>query len=291
MTPTELDVPLSPSAEQIRRRMFASVRRGFDPDQVRDYLEQIAEQVEKLEKDLKGVRLQAETAKTEARNSASRSPQATEAQGSQDPYEDLSARMAGLLRSADEQAQRILRESKEESATVLAQARGEADRVRTDAQARAEQARAEGEQALRRAREEADRALSGLASRREVMIGQLQQMQSRLLDVARELETAIDRTDVTTELPEMPSISPSSAPTSATTASGSTGSAIQDAEPADPQAPPSPSASSSGNDPVDPRYEDLWSGGSAESVDLNLADLGDLDLNLGEESSGEGRRS
>ena len=74
MTPTELDVPLSPSAEQIRRRMFASVRRGFDPDQVRDYLEQIAEQVEKLEKDLKGARLQTEAAKAEARSVTSQAP-------------------------------------------------------------------------------------------------------------------------------------------------------------------------------------------------------------------------
>jgi cell division initiation protein len=287
MTPTELDVPLSPSAEQIRRRMFASVRRGFDPDQVRDYLEQIAEQVEKLEKDLKGARLQTEAAKADARGVASQSPSATAPQASQDPYENLSVRMAGLLRSADEQAQRILRESKEEAATVLAQARGEADRVRTDAQARAEQARAEGEQALRRAREEADRALSGLASRREVMIGQLQQMQSRLLDVARELETAIDRTDATTELPEMPSISSSSTPTSATTASGSTTPTAEDA----PQTPPSPSAGPAGDAPVDPRYEDLWSASGGDTVDLNLADLGDLDLNLGEESSGEGRRS
>ena len=32
----DLDLPLLPSAEQIRRREFATVRRGYDPDQVRE---------------------------------------------------------------------------------------------------------------------------------------------------------------------------------------------------------------------------------------------------------------
>ena len=34
---SDLDLPLLPSAEQIRRRQFATVRRGYDPDQVHDY--------------------------------------------------------------------------------------------------------------------------------------------------------------------------------------------------------------------------------------------------------------
>ena len=48
---TDIDLPFLPSAAQIRRREFASVRRGYDPDQVRDYLFQVAEQVETLEQD------------------------------------------------------------------------------------------------------------------------------------------------------------------------------------------------------------------------------------------------
>ena len=36
MSATELDLPLLPSAEQIRRREFATIRRGYDPEQVRD---------------------------------------------------------------------------------------------------------------------------------------------------------------------------------------------------------------------------------------------------------------
>src|SRR5436190_7505357 len=49
----DLDLPLLPSAEQIRRREFATVRRGYDPDQVREYLQGVAGQVETLERELR----------------------------------------------------------------------------------------------------------------------------------------------------------------------------------------------------------------------------------------------
>ena len=50
---SDLDLPLLPSAEQIRRRKFATVKRGYDPDQVHEYLNQVAIQVETLETDLR----------------------------------------------------------------------------------------------------------------------------------------------------------------------------------------------------------------------------------------------
>src|SRR4029453_7511742 len=49
----DLDLPLLPSAEQIRRREFATGRRGYDPDQVREYLQGVAGQVETLERELR----------------------------------------------------------------------------------------------------------------------------------------------------------------------------------------------------------------------------------------------
>nr|MBA3690827.1 DivIVA domain-containing protein [Actinomycetota bacterium] len=36
MPAPELDLPLLPSADQIRRREFATIRRGYDAEQVRD---------------------------------------------------------------------------------------------------------------------------------------------------------------------------------------------------------------------------------------------------------------
>ena len=44
MSATNLDLPVLISADQIRRREFVTIRRGYDPDQVRAYLEQLADQ-------------------------------------------------------------------------------------------------------------------------------------------------------------------------------------------------------------------------------------------------------
>ena len=58
MPTSDLDMPLLPSAEQIRRREFATVRRGYDPQQVRAYLTSIANQVGTLEQELSQLRLE-----------------------------------------------------------------------------------------------------------------------------------------------------------------------------------------------------------------------------------------
>ena len=57
MPTSDLDMPLLPSAEQISRREFATVRRGYDPQQVRAYLTSIATQVGTLERELSQLRL------------------------------------------------------------------------------------------------------------------------------------------------------------------------------------------------------------------------------------------
>ena len=183
MSSTDLDLPLLPSAEQVRRREFATIRRGYDPDQVRDYLAQVSAQIETIEHELRQTRLSAEAATTVAPE-----PQAPQA----DPYEQFAKRMAGLLATADREAARLVEEASAESGRMIDEARTEADRIRVDAQARAEEARQEGSEFLQRAQQEADRVLSTLSSRREELVSQLQSMQSRLLGVASELELVID---------------------------------------------------------------------------------------------------
>jgi hypothetical protein len=75
---------------------------------------------------------------------------------------------------------------------MVNEARTEADRIRVDAQARAEEARQQGNEFLEKAKAEADRVLVGLSARRQDMVQQLQDMQARLLGVAKDLEIAID---------------------------------------------------------------------------------------------------
>jgi DivIVA domain-containing protein len=236
MSPTELDLPLLPSAEQIRRREFATIRRGYDPDQVRDYLQQIATQVETLEAALREARLELA--------SADRVVTVTEPEPQEDPYEKLAKRIAELIRAADTEADRIVTDAKAEATRSVSEARSDADRIRVDAQARAEEARQSGNEVLENARIEAERVLSGLSARRETLVTQLQAMQEKLLGVAADLENAIDEHDERTAGP-------------ARTGSERRG----------------PHGSS---DPVDPRYEDLWT--SADASPLNLEDLGSIDL-------------
>lgn len=179
MSATHLDLPVLMSADQIRRREFVAVRRGYDPSQVRDFLAQVADQVQQLEAMLREARLEADAAVRAA------------SQPKLDPYEQLASRVAAILRTVDEEAERIRREARAEAERILAEARDDADRIRTDAQVRADEMRAEAEAALREARERADRTIAGLATKREELVEQLAAMQERLVGVARELESTI----------------------------------------------------------------------------------------------------
>jgi DivIVA domain-containing protein len=251
MSAAELDLPLLPSAEQIRRREFATIRRGYDPEQVRDYLKQVAAQVETLEGQLREARLEMESAHqpaTAAETPAEPQPEPQpEPAPAADPYEQLAGRLSELIRAADGQAKKILTEAQAEATRQMTEARAEADRVRTDAQSQAEEARQHGDEVLHQAKAEAERVLSTLSSRREHLVEQLQQMQSRLLGVAQELESALGEDDVDDEFMTDP---PTSSPQT------------EDA------------------DVVDPRYEDLWV--STETEAMKMTDLPSIDIDFGD---------
>lgn len=253
MPTSDLDMPLLPSAEQISRREFATVRRGYDPQQVRAYLTSIATQVGTLERELSQLRLEAGSA---AARSEPRSEQSTEraktpapgpAAPSADHYEALSKRFATLIEVADQEAERILENARSDAARTLDEATSEADRIRVDAQAHAEEARQQGTDLLERAKTESDRLLSGLADRRRGLVEQLQEMQGKLIAVAGDLagpiEDAVRADAEDADLVEM----------------------SDDADDADA--------------PVDPRYEDLW---VSTEGSLQLPDLASIDLDFDE---------
>ena len=166
MSTTNLDLPILISAEQIRRREFVTIRRGYDPDQVRGYLEQLADQIELMRVLLRDAQAEAQTA-----------VRRTIAQPRQDPYQQLGERVASVIREADQVAETIKTEAHRDAELVTRDARAEADRLRTDAQAKAEDARSQAETALRAAREEADRTIAGLSTRRDALVDHLASMQ------------------------------------------------------------------------------------------------------------------
>lgn len=255
----DLDLPLLPSAEQIRQRRFATVWRGYDLDQVNDYLVQVAAQVETLEAELrerrmKPVREQRPIAPTPGETLAAHVAAEGVASAGGDPFDRLSARFAEVLRSADSEADRLVREATEEAASILEKARTEADRIRVDAQARAEEARQQGGEALAKAREEAERILGGLAERRESLVGQMHEMQSRLLSVAKELDVAADEGAEPAGLGGLAA------------GFGMRAEAEQDAD---------------ADDPLDPRYEDLW---VTRETSVDIPDLASIELDFDDDA-------
>jgi len=242
MSFTDVDLPVLASPEQIRRREFVTTRRGYDPDQVREYLGQLARQVERMEKTIRGAQLEAESNVHAQPRSA-------------DAYEELASRLAGLVRTADEEAERIRRQAEEEAERTLREARADADRIRLDAQSKAEEARDAAERALEDARERADRTIAGLDLRRNTLTEQLSAMQARLLTVAKDLESAIDRRDETVTITDVAEEAP------------------RVAEPV--EVAPRPETPAGGG------FEELWVG--AEAMDIGIPDIPPLDLRWDDE--------
>ncbi len=185
-------LPPPPSAEQIRRREFATIRRGYDPEQVRTYLSSVADQIELLERELNQLRLEASSAAARNDQMADPATASSPAPPAEDPYEALSKRFAGLIETADHEAQAILENAKSEAKRALDEARSEADRIKVDAQAHAEEGRQEVADLLERATTEADRVLSTLAERRRSLATQLEEMRGKLIAMAEDLAPPIE---------------------------------------------------------------------------------------------------
>jgi DivIVA domain-containing protein len=271
MPAARLDHPVLMSAEQIRRREFVTTRRGYDPDQVRGYLVEVADQIDVMASMIREARMEAEAAMTSA--SARPAPPTPQ----EDPYERLATRVASVIREADATADRLRVEGTREAERVLGEARQDADRIRLDAQASAEQARADAQRTLEQARERADRTVSGLASRRQAVVDQLAEMQERLLGVARELESTIE---IAPNLGELAGLEADAA-RAETNGTPSANGAPESRGPGDRAVPPAPAIVTleDAGDLDDPAYEDLWDG--TEAIRLEVPDIPPLDLSWG----------
>jgi DivIVA domain-containing protein len=296
MSATNLDLPVLISPEQIRRREFVTIRRGYDPDQVRDYMEQLANQVQLMQSLLREACQEAEAAIR-----ANERPRV-------DPYEELARRVSGVIREADAAAEQIRTGALGDAERMTEEARTDADRIRTDAQARAEDARASAEAAVAQARAEADRTIAGLAARRGALVEQLATMQERLIAVAHDLERTIEIDGPETPAAEIEAPSPADAtkaddleatieaPTASVAPTDAPADIPEMPSPAaevvidvtdgdDPQAPASSAPGGAGAEELfaeldDPAYEELWEG--TQAMRLEMPDIPPLDLDWGD---------
>ncbi|HEU4354068.1 MAG TPA: DivIVA domain-containing protein [Actinomycetota bacterium] len=301
---TDLDLPVLMNPDHIRRREFVAIRRGYDPAQVREFLERVADQVQEMQDLIRDARLEADAATRAA------SPRV-------DPYATLAERIAGVIKAADDEAERSRRGAAAEAEQIVAEARAVAERLRVDAEADAAETRATAEAELRDAREQAHRAIASLSTRREILIEELASMQERLVGVARDLGSTISH-------PEPADVEPMDAESEAFLArSRSEAFAPQTEQPVEPpeqpaagaverpaiegEEPPAdeaterpdgsdrtivlgeasteadegPPGEPEGSGTAEPSFEGVWAG--AETSPLDLPDLPPLDLDWGED--------
>src|SRR4051812_7813366 len=98
MSILDMDVTTPRGAGSVRTREFATVRKGYDPDQVRSYLDQLSAWIEDLQTDLAEARAEA----TMAARTARAEPAPAPAPPQEDPYAALGSRVADVIRSAEE---------------------------------------------------------------------------------------------------------------------------------------------------------------------------------------------
>src|SRR4051812_33038176 len=210
MSILDMDVTTRRDAGSVRTREFATVRKGYDPDQVRAYLDQLSAWIEDLETDLAEARAQASMAARTFRQERETPAPAAPAAPQEDPYAALGSRLADVIRTAEEHAQRVRQEAdasaerhveearqealkmrrraQEDSEALRQAAEDQAEVTRRSAQEEADRARDEAANALEAARVEAERTVASLSERRNALAAELQSTRSRLLGIVTQLE-------------------------------------------------------------------------------------------------------
>ncbi len=175
---------------------FKTVKRGFDQNQVTDYITRLNERVRSHERQVRQLRQESEQIKRE-RDAALReraellqqASSATEDEGADRArYEQLSHRVTKILSGLDREVERIRAEAEAEAKQILEHARSEAYRVSREA----EDARVAATRAAQRATKRAERSVSEMEARRGEVLKELRTTCSGFLEVVQNLAASID---------------------------------------------------------------------------------------------------
>jgi uncharacterized membrane protein YqiK len=198
------------TSEQVRERarggVFARSLRGYDIEDVNVFLVTIANQMEAAE----------HRPPPETRAAAVRSAANVPVADQSDPYERLAERVAGMLRSADKEAERLVEDARAEAERSSIEARIEAERLRAEAEAAVEEARRQAEEILRKAKADAEESTSSLTTQRDALLGELREAQTKLLGAARMLAAGAE--ELVGEPSELPASALPDAPSAGTEA-------------------------------------------------------------------------
>src|SRR5580700_6184728 len=130
----------------IARHSFAIVRRGFDPDEVRSYLQSVSRSLEGLEE--REQELRAAVAEAEERAAHPVVDEAT-------LTASLGQHSAQILRHAHDEAAKIVAQAQEGAATLLREAQAQANEIQAQSEGASAERVAEAELMVANARQEA----------------------------------------------------------------------------------------------------------------------------------------
>lgn len=199
--------PSQPSA--VGSASFSVGRRGFDQNEVRDFLRMVAAEMARLQEREKFLERELRSAQTRAISEpgALTEEMVTELLGEETARIITAAREAALqIRDrAEETAGRLMREASDDASRIRQEAEIDAQRVRSDAaddaRAEIEMARQQGTDMVNEARQYRERVLNELSRRRELAREQIEQFEhgrDRLLSTFEKARQSTE--DVISEL-------------------------------------------------------------------------------------------
>jgi cell division septum initiation protein DivIVA len=179
MSTADLELFGPPDEAEAEQPRFTTVLRGYDPEQVRNYVLHLSSRIEAYEHEIEEARSQRDAARR--RYSMARD----------DAYGQLATRMADLLRTADQQADKIRREADDSARRTVDEARKLAGQIVREAEGEAERLQAQGQEALRQAVAQRREVLGGLVESRDSMLADLGAARDHLSAIVLQLDTAM----------------------------------------------------------------------------------------------------
>ena len=191
------------SPQDITTATFAIVKKGYDPAEVRSYLNGVSKALESSQQQATAMeaRARAAVAKLQELSQAEHAQPPAPAEPAVRPEESDAIGRALLL--AQRTADGLIAEARTEADTMVNAARAEASTMVADAQRQAEatieEARAEGRKALESERARAESEVQALLARRDFLLGDVEQLEgfvdthrSRLLQLSTSLRESAE---------------------------------------------------------------------------------------------------
>ncbi|HVA44677.1 MAG TPA: DivIVA domain-containing protein [Acidimicrobiales bacterium] len=183
--PSTYPVPLSP--DELRRHSFTNSFRGFDPGQVRELLDAVAVELERLIRSEEALRAELREARQSAASPRLDEATLTAALGNEAAQILHSAHEASaeLRKKAEENSTRVLREAQQAADSLRASSEGLLSERTAEAESSAEAiragAQAEAQAIVTRAREQAEAALIEARARFDAMSEEAEALKARVL--------------------------------------------------------------------------------------------------------------